>query len=34
MLTKIILADDEERWRLIVRDFLEQEGCTVLETGT
>ena len=28
MITKIILADDEERWRLIVRDFLEQEGYT------
>ena len=33
MLTKIILADDEERWRLIVRDFLEQEGYTVLEAA-
>jgi DNA-binding response OmpR family regulator len=33
MLTKIILADDEERWRLIVRDFLEQEGYTVLEAS-
>ena len=33
MLTKIILADDEERWRLIVRDFLEQDDCTVLEAG-
>ena len=33
MLTKIILADDEENWRLIVRDFLEQEGYTVLEAG-
>ena len=33
MLTKIILADDEENWRLIVRDFLEQEGYTVLEAA-
>ncbi len=33
MLTKIILADDEERWRLIVHDFLEQEGYTVLEAA-
>ncbi len=33
MLTKIILADDEERWRLIVHDFLEQEGFTVLEAA-
>ena len=33
MITKIILADDEERWRLIVRDFLEQDGFTVLEAG-
>ena len=33
MITKIILADDEERWRLIVHDFLEQEGYTVLEAS-
>ena len=33
MLIKIILADDEERWRLIVHDFLEQEGYTVLEAA-
>ena len=33
MTTKIILADDEEYWRLIVRDFLEQEGYTVLEAA-
>ena len=33
MLTKIILADDEERWRLIVHDFLEQEGYAVLEAA-
>lgn len=33
MITKIILADDEENWRLIVRDFLEQEGYTVLEAA-
>ena len=31
MLIKILLADDEERWRIIVHDFLEQEGYTVLE---
>ena len=33
MQTKVILADDEERWRLIVRDFLEQESYTVLEAA-
>lgn len=31
MSTKIILADDEERWRLIVHDFLVNEGYQVLE---
>lgn len=30
---KIILADDEERWRLIVHDFLEREGYTILEAA-
>ena len=30
---KIILADDEERWRLIVHDFLDNEGYTVLEAA-
>ena len=30
---KIILADDEERWRLIVHDFLTDEGYEVLEAG-
>ncbi len=33
MSTKIILADDEERWRLIVHDFLANEGFTVLEAA-
>ena len=33
MLNKIILADDEERWRSLVHDYLEQEGFTVLEAG-
>ena len=33
MLNKIILADDEVRWRMLVRDFLEQEGYTVLEAA-
>lgn len=33
MLTKIILADDEERWRLIVHDFLAREGYHVLEAA-
>ena len=33
MLTKIILADDEERWRMIVHDFLDREGYTVLEAA-
>ena len=31
MQIKIILADDEERWRLIVHDFLQNEGYEVLE---
>ena len=31
MSTKIILADDEERWRMIVHDFLVEEGYQVLE---
>ena len=30
---KIILADDEERWRMIVHDFLAQEGFAVLEAA-
>ncbi|MCR5552254.1 MAG: response regulator transcription factor [Oscillospiraceae bacterium] len=30
---KIILADDEERWRLIVHDFLDNEGYSVLEAA-
>lgn len=34
MAVKIILADDEERWRLIVHDFLQNEGFEVLEAGT
>ncbi len=33
MLNKIILADDETRWRLLVRDYLEQEGYSVLEAS-
>jgi DNA-binding response OmpR family regulator len=33
MITKIILADDEERWRMIVRDFLENEGYLVYEAA-
>jgi len=33
MLTKIILADDEERWRMIVHDFLDQEGYMVFEAA-
>ena len=33
MLNKIILADDEERWRMLVHDYLEQEGYTVLEAA-
>lgn len=33
MLNKIILADDEVRWRMLVRDFLEQEGYCVLEAA-
>lgn len=31
MSTRILLADDEARWRMIVRDFLENEGYEVLE---
>lgn len=30
---KILIADDEERWRLIVRDFLENEGYAVVEAA-
>ena len=30
---KISLADDEERWRLIVHDFLDNEGYSVLEAA-
>ncbi|MBQ2153945.1 MAG: response regulator transcription factor [Oscillospiraceae bacterium] len=33
MTTKIILADDEERWRMVVRDFLRGQGFEVLEAG-
>lgn len=33
MMSKIILADDEVRWRMLVRDFLEQEGYSVLEAS-
>lgn len=33
MLNKIILADDEERWRMLVHDYLEQEGYIVLEAA-
>ena len=32
-MTKIILADDEELWRLIVHDFLVNDGYTVLEAA-
>ena len=28
---KIILTDDDERWRMIVRDYLESDGYLVLE---
>ncbi len=28
---KIILADDDDRWRMIVRDYLENDGFQVLE---
>ena len=30
---KIIWADDEDRWRMIVHDFLAQEGFAVLEAA-
>ncbi|MBO4420006.1 MAG: response regulator transcription factor [Oscillospiraceae bacterium] len=30
---KIILADDEQRWRMLVHDYLEQEECDVLEAA-
>lgn len=33
MKIKILIADDEERWRLLVRDFLENEGFEVLEAA-
>lgn len=33
MLKKIIIADDEEHWRLLVCDYLEQEGFLVLEAA-
>lgn len=33
MTPKIILADDEERWRLLVHDFLVNEGYAVLEAS-
>ncbi len=33
MLSKIILADDEERWRMLVHDYLEQDGFSVLEAA-
>ena len=33
MSIKIILADDEESWRLIVHDFLRNEGYEVLEAS-
>ena len=33
MLNKIILADDEDRWRILVHDYLEQEGYSVLEAA-
>lgn len=33
MLNKIILADDEERWRMLVHDYLEQEGFAVMEAA-
>lgn len=31
MMTKILLADDEEHWRMVVRDYLRAQGYTVLE---
>ena len=33
MLSKIILADDEVQWRVLVRDYLEQNDCFVLEAS-
>ena len=33
MLNKIILANDEERWRMLVHDYLEQEGFAVMEAA-
>lgn len=33
MRTKILIADDEERWRMLVRDFLENEGYEVLQAS-
>lgn len=33
MKLKILIADDEERWRLLVRDFLENENFEVLEAA-
>ena len=33
MAIRILLADDEERWRLITKDFLEHEGFEVLEAA-
>ena len=33
MAIKVLLADDEERWRMITRDFLENEGYEVLEAA-
>ena len=30
---KILVVDDESRMRKLVRDFLEREGCAVLEAG-
>lgn len=33
MKIKILIADDEARWRLLVRDFLENEGFAVVEAA-
>ncbi len=33
MAIRILLTDDEERWRMITRDFLEHEGYEVLEAA-
>lgn len=33
MRAKILIADDEDRWRLIVRDYLENDGFEVLEAA-